>query len=312
MRILITGKNGQLGRSIYKIVNTANGDNLPPNEFIFVGREEPDLSSESGISHYFDRSNKFDVIINCAAYTAVDKAEEEQELVNQINHLAVKQLAGIAKEQKAKLIHISTDYVFDGESDKPYTETDKTNPINVYGKTKLAGEKALQKIMPTDAIIIRTSWVYSEYGNNFVKTMLRLGKERDEINVVSDQIGSPTYATDLANVILDIVQNIEFKEVGQKTQVYHYSNAGKVSWYEFAKEIFIIAKIDCKVNPIITGQYPTSATRPRNTLMSKSKIFETFGASIFDWKESLNKCIFFAKGKLTLMKPDPDKNKSNN
>ena len=162
MRILVTGKNGQLGRSIQKIVNTDTkiDNNQSSNEFIFVGREELDLSSESGISHYFDNNDKFDIIINCAAYTQVDKAEQEVELANQINHLAVKQLASIASKQQARLIHISTDYIFDGESNKPYKETDKTNPINVYGKTKLAGEKALQEIMPTDAIIIRTSWVY--------------------------------------------------------------------------------------------------------------------------------------------------------
>ena len=291
MRILVTGKNGQLGRSIYKIVNTANGDNLPPNEFIFVGREELDLSSESSISHYFDRSNKFDVIINCAAYTAVDKAEEEQELANQVNHLAVKKLANIANEQKAKLVHVSTDYVFDGTGSKPYKETDKTNPINVYGKTKLAGEKALQEIMPTDAIIIRTSWLYSEFGNNFVKTMLRLGKERDEINVVSDQIGSPTYATDLANAILEIIDNKDYQDKQQSTEIYHYSNEGEISWYEFAKEIFKIAEVNCKVNPITTQQYPTPAQRPKNTLMNIAKIAKTFSVGISDWKESLNTCI---------------------
>ena len=214
MRILVTGKNGQLGRSIHKLVNTDSkiDNNQSSNEFIFVGREELDLSNESSISHYFDSNDRFDVIINCAAYTAVDKAEEEQELANQVNHLAVKQLAGIAKEQKAKLIHISTDYVFDGESDKPYIETDTTNPINVYGKTKLAGEKALQAVMPINAIIIRTSWVYSEYSNNFVSTMLRLGKERDELSVVSDQIGSPTYATDLAGAILEIIDNKDYQD----------------------------------------------------------------------------------------------------
>ena len=197
MRILVTGKNGQLGKSIHKLVTNIE----QTDDFVFVGREELDLSNENNIARYFE-NNVFDTIINCAAYTAVDKAEKEVVLANQINHLVVSQLAQIAKNQQAKLIHISTDYVFDGESDKPYIETDETNPINVYGKTKLAGEKALQRIMSTDAIIIRTSWVYSEYGNNFVKTMLRLGKERDELNVVSDQIGSPTYATDLANAIL--------------------------------------------------------------------------------------------------------------
>jgi dTDP-4-dehydrorhamnose reductase len=290
MRILVTGKNGQLGKSINKIVNTGNGKNnyQQDNEFIFIGREELDLSSESSISHYFDRSNKFDVIINCAAYTAVDKAEEEQELANQINHLAVKQLAGIAKEQKAKLMQISTDYVFDGESDKAYLETDETSPINVYGKTKLAGEKALQAVMPTNAMIIRTSWMYSEFGNNFVKTMLRLGKERNELNVVSDQIGSPTYATDLAGAILEIIKSKEFREENQTTQIYHYSNEGEISWYEFAQEIFKIAKIDCKVNPITTQQYPTPAKRPINTIMSADKIVGIFSVSTPNWKVALN------------------------
>jgi len=291
MRILVTGKNGQLGRSIYKIVNTANGDNLSPNEFIFVGREELDLNSESSIINYFDNHDKFDIVINSAAYTAVDQAEEEQELANQVNHLAVKQLAGIAKEQKARLIHISTDYVFNGESDKPYIETSETNPINVYGKSKLAGEKALQAVMPMNAVIIRTSWVYSEYGNNFVKTMLRLGKERDELNVVSDQIGSPTYATDLAGAILEIIKNKEFREEDQATQIYHYSNEGEISWHDFAKEIFKIAKTNCKVNPITTQQYPTPAKRPKNTLMNKNKIIEKFGVKNANWKEPLNTCI---------------------
>jgi dTDP-4-dehydrorhamnose reductase len=292
MKILVTGKNGQLGKSINKIVNTGNGKNnyQQDNEFIFVGREELDLSKKESIASYFN-NNKFDVIINCAAYTAVDKAEKEQELANQVNHLAVKQLAGIAKEQKAKLIHISTDYVFDGESDKAYLETDGTSPINVYGKTKLAGEKALQEIMPTNAMIIRTSWVYSEFGNNFVKTMLRLGKERDELNIVSDQIGSPTYATDLAGTILDIVQNIEFKEISQATQIYHYSNKGEISWYEFAKEIFKLAKIDCKVSPITTEQYPTSAKRPLNSKLNQEKIYQAFEINSGYWKNSLTQAF---------------------
>jgi dTDP-4-dehydrorhamnose reductase len=293
MRILVTGKNGQLGRSIQNIVNTDTkiGNNQKPNDFIFVGKEELDLSSESNINRYFDNNDEFDIIINCAAYTAVDKAEKEIELANQINHLAVKQLASIANKQQARLIHISTDYVFDGESDKPYTETDETNPINVYGKTKLAGEKALQEVMPMNAIIIRTSWVYSEYGNNFVKTMLRLGKERDELNVVSDQIGSPTYATDLANAILEIIKNKEFREESQMTQIYHYSNEGEISWHEFAKEIFKIVKVDCKVNPITTQQYPVLAQRPKNTLMNKDKITKIFNFQTLNWKNSLSDCF---------------------
>lgn len=295
MRILVTGKNGQLGRSIYKLVNIANGDNLPPNEFIFVGREELDLSSESSINHYFDSNGRIDVIINCAAYTAVDKAEEEQELANQVNHLAVKQLAQIAKSQDSKLIHVSTDYIFDGESGKPYIETDETNPINVYGKTKLAGEKTLQAIMATNALIIRTSWVYSEYGNNFVKTMLRLGKEKGEINVVSDQIGSPTYATDLAKAILKIIVNKGYQDKDRATDIYHYSNKGEISWYDFTKEIFKLAKIDCKVSPITTEHYSTPAKRPKNTLMSKDKIAEIFSVNILDWKKSLETYILSLK-----------------
>ena len=296
MRILVTGKNGQLGRSIQKIVNTDTkiGNNQSPNEYIFVGKEDLDLSSESSISHYFN-NNKFDIIINCAAYTQVDRAEQEAELANQINHLAVKQLASIASNQQARLIHISTDYVFDGESGKPYTETDTPNPINAYGRTKLAGEKALQALMPINAIIIRTSWLYSEYGNNFVKTMLRLGRERDELSVVNDQMGSPTYAADLADAILEIIRHNKFRDAGQTTQIYNYSNEGEISWYEFAKEIFKIEKIGCEVNPVTSQQYPTPAKRPRNTLMNKDKIVKVFNIKISNWKSSLNTCMTILK-----------------
>ena len=297
MRILVTGKNGQLGRSIQNIVNTDTkiGNNQSPNDFIFVGREELDLSSESSISHYFGNNDKFDLIINCAAYTQVDRAEQEAELANQINYLAVKQLASIASNQQARLIHISTDYVFDGESNKPYLETDIPNPINVYSRTKLAGEEALQSLMPTNAIIIRVSWLYSEYDNNFVSTMLRLGKERDELNVVSNQIGSPTYATDLADAILEIIEHKKFRDVGQTTQIYHYSNEGEISWYEFAKEIFKIEKIECEVNPVTSQQYPMPSKRPRNTIMKKDKIVKIFNIKISYWKSSLNTCMKILK-----------------
>ena len=297
MRILVTGKNGQLGRSIQKTVNadTKIGNNQSPNDFIFVGREELDLSSESSISHYFGNNDKFDIIINCAAYTVVDKAEKDQELANQVNHLAVKQLAKIANNQQARLIHISTDYVFDGESNKPYLETDTPNPINAYARTKLAGEKALQALMPMNAIIIRSSWVYSEYCNNFVSTMLRLGRDRDELSVVNDQMGSPTYATNLAGVILEIIRHKKFRDEGQTTQIYHYSNEGEISWHRFAKEIFKIEKIDCKVNSISTQQYPTSAKRPRNTLMNRDKIVKVFNIKISNWKSSLNTCMTLLK-----------------
>lgn len=291
MRILVIGKNGQLGRSIYEIVNKTNDDVQPPNEFIFVGRKELDLSSNTSIINYFNDHNKFDIIINCAAFTAVDLAEQEQGIANQINNLAVKQLAQIANEQKMKLVHISTDYVFDGMGRKPYKETDKTNPINVYGKTKLAGEQALHEIMPTDAMIIRTSWVFSEFGNNFLKTILKLGKERKELNVVNDQIGSPTYATDLASLILEIIKDKDYLNKKQYTEIYNYSNKGKLSWYDFTREILKIAKVDCKVNPITTHQYQTLAQRPKNTVMSKDKIIEEFEVEILDWKESLQVCI---------------------
>ena len=267
MRILVTGKNGQLGKSIHKIVTNTE----QTGDFAFVGREELDLSNGNNIARYFE-GNVFDIIINCAAYTAVDKAEEEAVLANQVNHLAVKQLAQIAKNQQAKLIHISTDYVFSGKSDKPYVETDETNPINVYGRTKLAGEQALQEVMPTDAIIIRTSWVYSEFGNNFVKTMLELGKQRGELNIVGDQIGSPTYAADLAEVILKIIDNKSYQDKDKPTEIYHYSGEVEINWYDFAKEVFKIAEIDCKVNPIKTEQYSTPANRPVYTVMRVSKI----------------------------------------
>jgi len=296
MRILVTGKNGQIGRSIHKLVNTDTkiDNNQNSNEFIFVGRAEIDLSSESSISHYF-KNNKFDIIINCAAYTQVDRAEQEVELADQINHLAVKQLASIASNQQARLIHISTDYVFDGESNKPYLETDTPNPINVYGKTKLAGEKALQTVMPMNALVIRTSWIYSKYGNNFVSTMLKLGKERDVLSVVSDQMGSPTYAADLADVILEIIMHKKFRDVCQTTQIYHYSNDGEISWHRFAKEIFKIEKIECKVNPVTSQQYPTPAKRPRNTIMRKDKIVKVFNIKISNWKSSLNTCMVILK-----------------
>ena len=297
MRILVTGKNGQLGRSIQNIVNTDTkiGNNQSPNEYIFVGREDLDLSSKSSISNYFGNNDKFDLIINCAAYTQVDKAEQEAELANQINHLAVKQLASIASNQRARLLHISTDYVFDGESNKQYLESDTPNPINVYGRTKLAGEKALQALMPINAIIIRTSWLYSEYGNNFVSTMLKLGKEQDELSVVNDQMGSPTYAADLADAILEIIKHKKFRDVAQTTQIYNYSNEGEISWYEFAKEIFKIEKIECKVNPVKSQQYPTPAKRPRNTLMNKDKIVKVFNIKISNWKSSLNTCMTILK-----------------
>ena len=181
-------------------------------------------------------------------------------------------------------MHISTDYVFDGEKDEPYLETDAPNPVNVYGKTKLAGEDAIRRIMLTGAVIIRASWIYSEYGNNFVDTMLKLGKERDKVNVVHDQIGTPTYATDLARTILVIAEKMKLNEI---TQTYHYSNGGQASWYEFANEIFKIAKVNCKVNPLKTSEYPTLAKRPKKTVMNKTKIEKRHLIEIIPYRKSL-------------------------
>lgn len=287
MRILVTGQNGQLGNSIRELVIAENY--MGSDEFIFIGRDEMNLNLENDINRYFESNEYFDVIINCAAYTDVDGAESETKIADQINHLSVRRLATIAKEKKIRLIHISTDYVFDGESDEPYKETDMTNPINEYGRTKLAGEQAILNIMPFDGIVIRASWLYSEYGNNFLKTMLRLGQNENALNIVNDQIGSPTYANDLANAILEILTKKSFKEAGRKTQVYHYSNGGETSWYGFAKEIFKLNKIDCKVNGILSGEYPTPAKRPKNTVMNKDKIITAFGLHIDLWESSLKK-----------------------
>ena len=231
----------------------------------------------------FCTKNKINVIVNCAAYTAVDKAEKEPNQADAINHLAVKSLANIAKSQSIKLIHISTDYVFDGTAHKPYKESDSTNPQSVYGKTKLDGEQAMQAINPVNSIIIRTSWVYSEFGNNFVKTMLRLGKERDELNVVCDQIGTPTNARDLAKAILETIPQL----TNDNVEIYHYSNAGVCSWYDFAQTIFEINNIKCQVKPIPSEAYPTPAKRPYYSVIDKGKIVKKFDLDINHWRTSL-------------------------
>ena len=290
MKILVIGKNGQLSKSINKVSTNTKQD----NEYTFAGREEFDLSKEIDINSYFNNNN-FDAIINCAAYTNVDKAEEDIVFANQINNLAVAQLSSIAKKQRSKLIQISTDYVFDGKSNKPYKENDPVNPINAYGKTKLAGEQAILKEMSNNAIIIRSSWLYSEFGNNFVDTMLKLGKERDELSIVNDQVGSPTYATDLASVILFIIQSKHFFNKNQETQIYHYSNEGNCTWYEFAEEIFKLTSIKCNLSSISTEQYLTQAKRPRNTVMNKDKISKAFKIDNFNWKDSLKRCLLFYK-----------------
>ena len=303
--ILVTGKNGQLGQSLQKLVEDSSLSlgMTAGMVFTFVGRDELDLTFSDSISAFFS-NQRFDAIINCAAYTAVDKAESEPKLADQINHIAVAQLAEIAKQQAIPLIHISTDYVFNGQNFKPYVETDVTEPQNVYGLTKLKGEQAMQASGCAGAII-RTSWVYSEFGSNFVKTMLRLGKERDSLNVIFDQVGSPTYATDLANAILKLLCHLERSEGSTSNtqdssplaqndggmEIYHFSNEGVCSWYDFAKAIFVCSAIDCEVSPIETKDYPTPAKRPHYSLMNKAKIKQIPGLVVPYWRDSLKNCL---------------------
>ena len=279
--ILVTGANGQLGSELKDLSSLYLN-----NTFIFTDVAELDICNHIAVKEFIVK-NSINIIINCAAYTAVDKAEEEFELSNKINNLAVNNLAVIAKEFNIKLIHISTDYVFDGTAHKPYLETDNPNPQSVYGQTKLDGELAIQKINPTNSIIIRTSWVYSNYGNNFVKTMLCLGNERKELGVIVDQIGTPTYARDLAKIIVEILPKINNENV----ELFHFSNEGDCSRYDFANAIFEIKGLNVKVNGIETFQYPTSAKRPSYSLLSKRKIKNTFQLKILNWKVSLVACL---------------------
>mgnify|MGYP001592450977 FL=1 len=286
MLTLVTGASGQLGRSIKSLVKLQNIS----NSFVFATRDQLDLSYLNNIQSYF-KDRKFDLIINCAAYTKVDKAELDEKQANLINHLAVKKIAEIAQSNNIKLIHISTDFVFDGFKSQPYLESDTTDPLNVYGKTKLAGENAVISIMKFNAIIIRTSWVYSEYGNNFVDTILKLVKKGNELNVVSDQIGTPTYASDLGLAILNIIRSEKFNRNEQESQIYHYSNKGFCNWYDFANEIIKILGSNCILNSIKTEDYLTTAKRPRSTVMSTDKISQEFDLKINFWKDSLKVCM---------------------
>ena len=286
MFVLVTGANGQLGKSLKYLVN----QNKTDYRFVFKTREQLDLTNFPNVRSFIEE-NQFDVIINCASYNAVDKAETEKEQANLINHLSVKNIAEIAKDNCIKLIHISTDYVFDGLKIRPYNEKDNTSPKNVYGKTKLDGENAILSTMACDALIIRTSWLYSEYGNNFLDTILSLAQKRKELNIVSDQIGSPTNAYDLAISILKIIENRKFFETSHISEIFHYSNDGKCSWYDFANEIVNISGLECSIKSISSKDYPQTAKRPKHVLLDKSKIKDSFGLEIIYWKDSLNNCI---------------------
>lgn len=282
--ILVTGAYGQLGNEV-RILSA----NYPEYNFLFTDVDSLDITDKNELID-FVTGNDIRYIINCAAYTAVDKAEDDAELCEKINATAVKNLGLAAAEAGAGIIHVSTDYVFDGTSCRPYTEDMPTKPCSVYGKTKLKGEKNLLKACP-NAIIIRTAWLYSPFGNNFVKTMIKLGSERESLNVIFDQVGTPTYALDLADAILKAMdQTINTDH--EKGGVYHFSNEGVCSWYDFTIKIHEIAGIKtCKVNPIETKDYPTKAARPHYSVLNKSKIKQTFNISIPHWEESLKNCI---------------------
>lgn len=275
MTILVTGKNGQLGSELHDL-----SVNYPHYNFIFVGKKEIELSNQYEIKQKLTDYEP-DIIVNCGAYTAVDKAETDVLLCNAINHLAVQTIGEWAKDKNSKVIHISTDYVFSGDDNAPLNETASTNPINVYGKTKLLGEEALKK-SGCAYVIIRTAWVYSAYGANFVKTMVRLMAEKDTLNVIDDQIGSPTYAHDLAKAIMKIIDNECFTQ-----GVFHYSNAGRISWWEFAQKIKELKGFSCKLNAISSAMYPTAARRPNFSLLDKAKIQQIYNVEVPFWETSL-------------------------
>ena len=283
--IIVSGKDGQLGFELMQIQ-----DNYSTQfDFLFVGRKELDFFKPETINKFIKKHNP-KYFINCAAYTAVDKAETEANIAFTINATVVNEIAKSCKEIKCKLIHISTDYVFDGEKKLPYTATDKINPINIYGKSKAKGEElALQN--NSEAIIIRTSWVYSSHGKNFVKTMMKLMSERDEISVVDDQIGNPTYAADLAEAIFQIVSKLNDNNALKHSSIYHYSNTGNISWFQFAKEIQEILQLHCKVNPIPSTAFPTPAKRSPYSVLDCGSIEQDFSIKIKDWKESLHQCL---------------------
>ena len=283
-QILVIGSEGQLGREIkskYKKVNNTS--------FSFTSIENLDVTDSQKLTTTI-KEKKYDYIINCTAYTAVDKAETEPQLAQKINADALKSIGLAANEINAKVIHVSTDYVFNGTKHQPYSESDETSPSSVYGQTKLDGERYLLEYNP-NSIIIRTSWLYSVHGNNFVKTMIRLGKERDELGVIYDQIGTPTYAGDLADAILDIIDHDIKKTIQFKPGTYHYSNEGVASWYDFTLAIHREMDLICKVNPIETKDYPTPAPRPHYSVLNKSKIKKAYQLEIPYWLDSLRKCI---------------------
>ena len=284
MKVLITGSNGQLGSEIKELAS--NYENL---ECVFKDLPEMDIC-DTEVLNTFIIDQHINAVINCAAYTSVDKAEGSPEIAEQVNAKGVLNLVNALKKVDGKLIHISTDYVFDGNHSQPYKETDPVSPKGVYGETKRAGELAVLN-SSIDAIVIRTSWLYSVYGNNFVKTMLRLGNDKESTQVVFDQKGTPTYARDLAKTCLDILSDASSTIINSKGKIYHYSNEGVTSWYDFATAIMEISNIDCKVIPIESKDFPTQARRPLYSVLDKSKIKSDFKVTIPHWRDSLANCI---------------------
>lgn len=280
-KVLVTGSNGQLGSELKEL---AKGQNKM--KFTFTDVTDLDITDAKAVEQYF-KNNEFDWAINCAAYTGVDKAESDAETAYKINAEAVKHLAVACHKQGVRFIHISTDFVFYGHASKPYDEKAPTSPRGVYGLTKLQGEQHC-RVYNKESIIIRTSWLYSSYGNNFVKTMLRFGAEREVLNVVFDQVGTPTYAADLAETILFMIDR--YGELAQPG-IYHYSNEGVASWYDFAVAIMEEKDVACKVYPIESYQYPTPAKRPPFSVLNKKKIKETFGLNIPHWRDGLRRCL---------------------
>jgi len=277
--ILITGSHGQLGNEMQQAAKR-----FPAFQYIYTDVEELDICDKNALNA-FVKDNNVNIIVNCAAYTAVDKAEDDVELCYKINRDAVRNIAEVAKENNVKVVHISTDYVFDGTNYLPYTEDMPVCPATVYGKSKLEGEQALLESC-YQAVILRTAWLYSSFGNNFVKTMIKLGTERDSLNVIYDQIGTPTYAADLAGTILTLLSHETFVP-----GIYHFSDEGVCSWYDFTKSIHRIAGITCDVRPIETKDYPARTPRPNYSVLNKAKIKSTYSINIPHWEESLEKCI---------------------
>ncbi|MGS2738005.1 dTDP-4-dehydrorhamnose reductase [Sinomicrobium sp. M5D2P17] len=279
-KILVTGASGQVGSEIKKLSDSRKED------FLFANRDVLDITHAGNVRQFLEK-HPVEAIINCAAFTAVDDAESNPEPAALVNSKAVEILAGTCKEKGLKMVHLSTDYVFDGQKNSPYLEEDPVAPLGIYGKTKWEGEEAMRKVNPPRSVIIRTSWVYASRGNNFVRTMLKLGKEKETIKVVDDQVGTPTHAADLAAAILEILPRLDNENV----KTYHYTNEGICSWYDFAKAIMEYGKLPCKVIPVSSSEYPTKAKRPQFSVLNKQAFKRDFKTDIPYWRDSLRECL---------------------